>query len=1047
MFGNASANRGLTGSQRQRAANFRARPLTLENLEGRKLLAELAQLRLQATDLSGQQVSTLMQGQEYYLNALVKDLRATPVGVFSAYFDLSANDNSLLTVVDQAGGIGGVLFSPFYLEGRESINNIETASKELDDVGAFTQEKYYGDEKLLFSMRFRADTQGTLQFATNPADNFGHTFSLRQLGTLADSEVSFGTLSLNIVNTIALTNDFATVSEDAAATTVNVLGNDPGGSSAWTIQSVSEISAGGTIQITNGGKSISYRPAADFFGTETFKYQAIDGSGIPGEATVTVTVNSVNDAPRNQFPPANKRVTDEDTPITFARSTGNHIGIWDDQVAPATDRVNLFALDGGTIFLPNLSTLISQGKISLEGGANNTPSMQIRGLTADVNTALDGLQFTPKSNFFTVSPSQVARIRIWTREVGSPAPLLQADNTFEVTVNSVNDAPINTVPGAQVANSSRVVTFSTSNRILTSDVDIGTNPMRVTLQVASGVLTLGSTTGINFQAGANNSASMTIQGTLTDINNALLNLKYTGNAGATDDLLTVTTSDLGSSGSGGTKTDQDTIAITIPAQNQPPVNTVPGPQSWTSANRSVTFDSTNRISVNDADAGSANLRVTLFVNGGTITLPTTSGLTFLNGSANGTRYLLFDGSLTSINNALLDLKYVPDATRTSDTLTIDVNDLGNSGPGGSKTDRDTVALTGPTATGNQPPVNTVPGAQTYNSTDRKVTFDSTKRISVNDPDAGTANLRVTLFVNGGTITLPTVAGLTFLNGSTNGSRYLLFDGSQANINAALLNLQYVANAGRTSDTLTLDVNDLGNTGSGGSKTDRDTIALSLSGQAVNQAPVNTVPGSQTWPSSTRLITFDSTKRISTNDPDAGSNKLRVTLFVNNGVIKLSTVSGLTFLNGSADNTRYLLFDGNQSAINAALLNLKYTANSGATVDTLTMDVNDLGNTGSGGSKVDRDTIGLSLQGFGTSGRSGGGGSGEAGSRNSPTSTAASSSNTSSASDTVFAQSAISPVSPITSSASASRLIDLLASNNSGRNSTVRSTDAIFGEIA
>jgi hypothetical protein len=668
--------------------------------------------------------------------------------------------------------------------------------------------------------------------------------------------------------------------------------------------------------------------------------------------------------------------------------------------------------------------------------------MQIRGLTADVNTALDGLQFTPKQDFFTVSPSQVARLRIWTREVGSPAPLLQADNTFEITVNSVNDAPVNAVPAAQVADNNRVITFNSTKKISVSDIDVGSSNLRVTLQVAKGILTLGSTSGITFPSGANNSASMTIQGSLANINNALLNLKYTGNAGATTDLLTVTSNDQGFSGSGGAKTDQDTVEITIPLQNAPPVNTVPGAQTWTSANRSITFDATKRISTNDPDAGSANLRVTLFVNGGKLTLPTTTGLTFLNGSANGSKYLLFDGTQANINAALLNLVYVPDASRTSDTLTFDVNDLGNSGPGGSKTDRDTVALSGPAAAANQAPVNTVPGPQTFNSTDRSVTFNSSKRISTNDPDVGANKLRVTLYVNGGVLKLSQTSGLTFISGGDN-TRYMLFDGTQADVNSAMLGLKYTANAGRTSDTLTLDVNDLGNTGTGGSKIDRDTVALSLAGTA-NRAPVNTVPGAQTFPTSTRQITFDSSKRISTNDPDVGSNKLRVTVFVNSGVLKLSTLSGLTFI-GGADNTRYLLFDGTQSAVNAALLNMRYTANAGTTTDVLTLDVNDLGNTGTGGSKVDRDTVAITQQGFGTSGRSGGGGSGESGSRNPAASPLAVSPAPRSVDELFAAPVQPSVVSPPMNTAA--RLADLLASNNSGRTQVTRSTDAIFSADA
>ncbi len=1043
MFGHFRAMNTRFERQRGGKNGRGARRLALESLENRQLLAELAQLRLQATDLSGQPVTTLLQGQEYYLTALVKDLRANPDGVFAAYFDLTVNDNSLISVIDQTGGLGGVLFSPFYLEGRAATNSIETASKEIGEVGAFTQEKYFGVEKSLFQMRFRADSQGSLQFGSNPAEDFGKYFSLRSLGTLSDTEVSFGTLSLNIVNTIALVNDTATVAEDASATSLSVLNNDPGGSASWTIQTVSNISSGGTVQITNNGKSISYKPAADFFGTETFKYQAIDGSGIPGEATVTVTVNSVNDAPRNQFPPANKRVTNEDTALTFSQANGNPIGIWDDQVAPATDRVNLFALDGGTIFLPNLSSLISQGKIALEGGANNTAAMQIRGLTSDVNSALADLQFTPKSNFFTISPSQVARIRIWTREVGGAAPLLEADNTFEVTVNSVNDAPVNVVPGAQSADSAtRIITFDSTKRISTSDVDVGTNVLRVALSVNSGVLALGATTGLTFRGGANNSSTMTFDGTATNVNNALLNLKYTGNAGTTSDLLTINTSDLGASGAGGVLTDQDTIAITIATQNQAPVNTVPGAQTYTTSNRTVTFDSTKRISTNDPDAGANQIRMTLFVNAGVIQLGSTAGLTF-RGGADNTRYLLFDGTQTDINNALLNVKYIANSTTNSDVLTVDTNDLGNTGAGGSKIDRDTInlSLTGGV---NQGPVNTVPGAQTYNSTNRTVTFDSTKRISTNDPDAGSANLRVTLFVNSGILTLGSTTGLTFLNGTANNARYMLFDGTQANINNALLNLKYVANSGVSSDVLTLDVNDLGNTGTGGSKIDRDTIALSLTGGA-NQAPVNTVPGAQNFTSSNRVVTFDSTKRISTNDPDVGSANLRMTLFVNNGIITLGSITGLSFLSG-ANNTKYLLFDGTQAAVNNALLNLKYTANTGTTSDVFTIDTYDLGNTGTGGAKSDRDTISLTRIGTTSFGRGGGSGSGEAGSKN--TTASITIPNSTPPVDQVFAQAAVSQTAlPSSQGSSAQNLADSLASANLGRAKTAASTDAIFGEIA
>ena len=80
-------------------------------------------------------------------------------------------------------------------------------------------------------------------------------------------------------------------------------------------------------------------------------------------------------------------------------------------------------------------------------------------------------------------------------------------------------------------------------------------------------------------AGVNGSADLTIQGTLADINATLASLSYTGNAdvvGINADTLTVTTDDLGNSGSGGAQSDIDSIQIDITGINDTPEVTGPG---------------------------------------------------------------------------------------------------------------------------------------------------------------------------------------------------------------------------------------------------------------------------------------------------------------------------------------------------------------------------------------------------------------------------------------------------------------------------------------
>jgi hypothetical protein len=123
--------------------------------------------------------------------------------------------------------------------------------------------------------------------------------------------------------------------------------------------------------------------------------------------------------------------------------------------------------------------------------------------------------------------------------------------------------------------------LSTGNGNLISiadlDVNEGTGQARVTLTVTNGTLTLAGTSGLTFTAGdGTTDATMTFTGTLVDINAALDGLTYNPtanyNGGAT---LSITTSDLGNTGIGGTLTDADNVAITVNAVNDAPVNTVP----------------------------------------------------------------------------------------------------------------------------------------------------------------------------------------------------------------------------------------------------------------------------------------------------------------------------------------------------------------------------------------------------------------------------------------------------------------------------------------
>jgi VCBS repeat-containing protein len=108
------------------------------------------------------------------------------------------------------------------------------------------------------------------------------------------------------------------VNEDNTLTVAapGVLGNDsdPDGDTLTAVL-VSGPSHG-TLTLNSDG-SFTYTPAENFFGTDSFTYQAYDGVAYSNVATVTITVSSVNDAPVAED---DSYHTDEDTPLVVTAS-------------------------------------------------------------------------------------------------------------------------------------------------------------------------------------------------------------------------------------------------------------------------------------------------------------------------------------------------------------------------------------------------------------------------------------------------------------------------------------------------------------------------------------------------------------------------------------------------------------------------------------------------------------------------------------------------------------------------------------------------------
>ncbi|HUQ53067.1 MAG TPA: tandem-95 repeat protein, partial [Gammaproteobacteria bacterium] len=144
----------------------------------------------------------------------------------------------------------------------------------------------------------------------------------------------------------------------------------------------------------------------------------------------------------------------------------------------------------------------------------------------------------------------------------------QSTGTVNLSIQAVNDAPVNTVPGAKSVDEDTTLTIG---GISVSDVDAAT--VRVTLSAAHGALSLSRTSGLTFTSGDGVSdATMTFSGTQANVNAALGNLSYRPTANYNGaDAIRLTTTDLGGTGTGGALSDTDTINVTVRPVNDAPV--------------------------------------------------------------------------------------------------------------------------------------------------------------------------------------------------------------------------------------------------------------------------------------------------------------------------------------------------------------------------------------------------------------------------------------------------------------------------------------------
>ncbi len=307
-------------------------------------------------------------------------------------------------------------------------------------------------------------THGTAQISHGqvsytPAANFNgsDTFSY----TVADQQGAVSNVASVMIN-VGSSNDAPLANNDTASTdedhavSVDVLANDSDMDGTLVPASVALLQqpAHGQVLLNSATGALVYTPAANYFGQDSFSYAVQDNEGATSNAaSVTVTVNSVNDAPVA----ANNSVTLQEDASLSINVLGNDSDV-DGTLVPASVQLVSLPAHG--------SATVSAG----DGSVLYTPASNAVG---------------DDSFSYRVQDDQGA----WSNVA-----------TVALTIQPVNDAPLANADQGSLDEDSALTLYLLDND---SDIDGSLQDVQIVAQPASGSLDVGSNGAVTYTPAAN----------------------------------------------------------------------------------------------------------------------------------------------------------------------------------------------------------------------------------------------------------------------------------------------------------------------------------------------------------------------------------------------------------------------------------------------------------------------------------------------------------------------------------------------------------------
>ncbi|MGR5149821.1 Ig-like domain-containing protein, partial [Photobacterium alginatilyticum] len=218
--------------------------------------------------------------------------------------------NDSVTTEEDVAATLAILTNDSDIEDQSFTKANITLEDQGDGAGNYAKAEVTIQDDGSLAITPRANENGTFSFTYTLTDSEG-----------LQSEPATVTVILTPVNDAPVAAGNTAVLQEEGSFEVNVLGNDTdvdtNDSFDLTSVTVVQSPANGQVEVTSSG-AIVYTANANYFGDDTFTYTVKDAAGaVSNEATVTMTVTPVNDAP---VAAAQSQTLDEDTTLTLTLS-------------------------------------------------------------------------------------------------------------------------------------------------------------------------------------------------------------------------------------------------------------------------------------------------------------------------------------------------------------------------------------------------------------------------------------------------------------------------------------------------------------------------------------------------------------------------------------------------------------------------------------------------------------------------------------------------------------------------------------------------------